>query len=466
MANNSKGKVIQMLSPENYIRQKARNLPVMECMINSNWEDEKIANIVIARQHTNGKITLGIYLVDLLCLGVKETGFAFNISPLEYREKIEQFTDGDQFDRISYELAHNIIYAGVEFAEDYGFKPHKDFTSTTCFILDDDTDDIPLMDIECGHNGLPAYMPGPEDNTVRMKQVIAQLEREAGSGNYYLFDAEGNLIGDDDEDDFEDEFSDMTFEEKRDEFMRSYQEIDWAEKEVNEHFFELIQSLIDDMIDEEEHDRYYEELFVDFLEIEIDDSEIPDEMLGAPTGTTPFSDEIKKQFIEIFKYINNPKQFKKQLDLFRKNKEVEETVEYLELFSFDKEDSNKYEAKLKAAVLKYPNYSMIQILWAKYLIKDDKIDQLPKYPFKIEDFFKGRNTIHPWEQYFYIDMCTYLAIAEKNFIKLEALKTVLTDLDIEQYDAALLYSLILIVQTEVLAASFKSTNSGYKLSIS
>ena len=31
MANKNKGKVIQMLSPENYIRKKARSLP---CLLN------------------------------------------------------------------------------------------------------------------------------------------------------------------------------------------------------------------------------------------------------------------------------------------------------------------------------------------------------------------------------------------------------------------------------------------------
>jgi hypothetical protein len=33
MANKIKGKVIQMLSPENYIRKKARSLPIYECWI-------------------------------------------------------------------------------------------------------------------------------------------------------------------------------------------------------------------------------------------------------------------------------------------------------------------------------------------------------------------------------------------------------------------------------------------------
>ena len=41
MAKKKKGKVIQMLSPENYIKQRARTLPIYECRINSDWEINK-----------------------------------------------------------------------------------------------------------------------------------------------------------------------------------------------------------------------------------------------------------------------------------------------------------------------------------------------------------------------------------------------------------------------------------------
>ena len=130
MAKSNKGKVIQMLSPVNYIRQKARALPVYECVVNANWQESKIANLVVARQHTNGNITAGIYLIDLACLGVKDTLWFFNIPVPEYRENLDRFMDmGRGVEKIDYLLAHNIVYASIEFAEVYEFKPHKDFTS-------------------------------------------------------------------------------------------------------------------------------------------------------------------------------------------------------------------------------------------------------------------------------------------------------------------------------------------------
>jgi hypothetical protein len=45
MASKNKGKVIQMLSPENYIKTKARSLPIYECIINADWEESKTAMV-------------------------------------------------------------------------------------------------------------------------------------------------------------------------------------------------------------------------------------------------------------------------------------------------------------------------------------------------------------------------------------------------------------------------------------
>lgn len=67
-------KVIQMLSPENYIRNKVRTLPIYECLVNSNWEKSKMVHVVIARRHTNGNITACFYLK--FCF-IQEITFSF-----------------------------------------------------------------------------------------------------------------------------------------------------------------------------------------------------------------------------------------------------------------------------------------------------------------------------------------------------------------------------------------------------
>jgi len=97
-----------MLSPENYIRKKSRTLPIYECTINSDWEESLIAQISIARQHTTGNVTACFYLVDLLCLGVKDSDFMFNAPMHAYREHIENVGTKLDISKIDYDLAHKL----------------------------------------------------------------------------------------------------------------------------------------------------------------------------------------------------------------------------------------------------------------------------------------------------------------------------------------------------------------------
>ena len=195
-----------VLSPENYIRQKSRNLPIGECYINQDWEKNQMCRIIITRKHVTGNVTACVYLVDLACLGVKNTMFRFNIS----RDDLTSFLDkagGDTLIDISYELAHNIIYAALEYAENYGFQPHKEYTSITRHFLEEDNDDIPLIDVECGgKDGKPLYTNTGFDSPAREREILAQLERTAGDGNYhYILPGHEDMYYDDDDDDDDDD---------------------------------------------------------------------------------------------------------------------------------------------------------------------------------------------------------------------------------------------------------------------
>jgi len=185
MAKKKKKGPGPQLTPADYIRQKSRNLPIYKCWINSDWKEKKIANVLIGRKHVNGNLTVCVYLVDIACLGVKDTTCLFN-NPLERcEEEIRNGSNNFILEEAPYELAHNIIYAALEYAEDLGFKPHRDFTTLTQFFLAEDTDDIPLIEVVCGgRNGRPMYANTGHDNVALERMVIAQLEKAVGEGNY------------------------------------------------------------------------------------------------------------------------------------------------------------------------------------------------------------------------------------------------------------------------------------------
>ena len=156
-----------------------------ECYINHDWKKTKMCQVVITRKHVTGNVTTCMYLVDLSCLGVKDTLFRFNISPEDFKNFLEK-AGGAHLISISYELAHNIVYAAIEYAEQYGFMPHKNFSSITCYFLEEDNDAVPLIKVQCGGTeGKPLYTNTGFDNPAREREILAQLERTAGQGNYH-----------------------------------------------------------------------------------------------------------------------------------------------------------------------------------------------------------------------------------------------------------------------------------------
>lgn len=169
---------------EKLIKERARKLTLHKCMVNEDWEENMMTNVIISRKHSNGNFTTCLYLVDLYCLGVKDTHYAFNIDKEEHSLLLEQAQNGVNMIEIDYNLAHNIIYAGYEFALDCGIKPHKDFEKTTKYMLEKDDENVPLIDIDCGNNGKPHYFQSEFENGTFTSKIIKTLEQNVGKGNF------------------------------------------------------------------------------------------------------------------------------------------------------------------------------------------------------------------------------------------------------------------------------------------
>lgn len=173
------------LSPENYIKSRARALPIADCLITEAWQESGMANILVARKHVNGHRTVAIFLVDLKCLGIKDAGYLFNMEEYEFEDFVQKFTENDCVE-CAYNLVHNIIYGALEYAEDYGFSPYKNW-EVAQYVLEEDDDRIPLIDIDFGgDDGNPMYISGPNEDAAKQDQILGILKRTVGEGNYHF----------------------------------------------------------------------------------------------------------------------------------------------------------------------------------------------------------------------------------------------------------------------------------------
>ncbi len=458
MANKNKGKVIQMLSPENYIRKKARTLPIHECWINQDWKDAGVASIIISRKHINGNITFCLYLVDLYLLGVKESFFKFNVPEFEFREFIDKVAENMVMETTEYVLVHNIILAGVEYAEEYGFKPYKDYTSITQFMLEEDTDQIELIEIECGKEGKPLFLQGPYESDASANKIVKQLEHTAGKGNFHFVMNADSDFEDGFEEDY-DEFEDLTLDEKGERFMQGLDDFMKLNEDEVDEFFSLLQSIIDDLINIELHNTYYDEFLVELTKIKIDNKKLPNELLGVEKDKPQVTEDIAKAFLSIVYGNGTITDMKKQFKTFKKYKGIAAAVDYLEVVfsAIDRPDKpEQYRSMLEKTSLKHPNYTVLQLKLTKNQITaSDQIELVPHYPFKLENFFGGRDYIHSFEYFCYLDTFIHSVIAKRDFTKLEALKTVIFDLEIPEEDRGILSAAINMVQMEVVESYFE-----------
>jgi len=198
------------LSPKKYIETRVRALPVYKCLVTKQWKEAGEADVIVMRKHVNGNVTVGFYLVDLMCLGIKDTFFMFNEPEAEVYDRFPTEVDA-MFDEVDYALAHNIIYAGHDFALDYGIEPAKEF-AVTKYILEEDNEAIPLIDIPVGdEDGLPhliVHQPGEHSG------ALAKLAKIAGEGNY-RYTVTGISQDDFEDDELEDEDDEFEAEDSR-----------------------------------------------------------------------------------------------------------------------------------------------------------------------------------------------------------------------------------------------------------
>jgi hypothetical protein len=444
MAKANTGKVIQMLSPENYIRKKVRTLPLYECLVNFKWERSKMASIVVERQHTNGNVTACIYLVDLMCLGVKDTSYMFNVPLFEYKEKIEETLDKMNLDQISYELAHNIVYAGLEYAEEYGFSPHKDFTPITCHMLEEDNDDIELLDIECGHRGKPAYMRAPFDSKSDVKKNIDRRTKTAGPGNFIILESAGaedmedfydfdddDLDDTDDLEEYYDEFSGKADEEKQELFMQLFGKLDSLAPDEITHFKHLADSIFYDLCDPGLIDEYLAwyrgELEIDVLT----DDEIPDEVPCIIPGTIANLSLIKKQFIDTYNTLNkSTENAREEWKTFHSVGMGIPGVYFLELMILQFEEAAECKEKLEKYYSRHNDYMMIRLLWLIEQVNSENFtDENLLQVIRKESFFPGRHSLHNIELHYFLIYSIDTASVKKDPSRLEALSQTLDDFD-------------------------------------
>jgi hypothetical protein len=158
------------------------------------WREAGMAPVVVARQLDTDRIMFGVYMVDLYCLGVKDVFTRTDYTVNRFERDLPKFCSGSP-EKCSVELAHEIIYGGLDYAEKIGFSPHPDFKRQMADLLLDPPDAHPRQDnVVFGKDNKPFYVSGPYDDERTIAHIVNTLKRTCGDGNFNVMLGFGDMM--------------------------------------------------------------------------------------------------------------------------------------------------------------------------------------------------------------------------------------------------------------------------------
>lgn len=140
--------------------------------------------VAVARREPQGALRVCQYLLDVYCLGVKNTIGPLVIPTDELDGLLADFYHSYRgYLPIPSELAHQLVWGALAYAETLGFTPpaHSDWRKTRAHL-----DERPKsIGITFGRDAKPFYVNGPHDNA---DHVLGTLRRTVGDdGFHYAF---------------------------------------------------------------------------------------------------------------------------------------------------------------------------------------------------------------------------------------------------------------------------------------
>lgn len=155
---HAKGVQISQQTARALVHQSA-DFPVAHCWVDPSWKTHGLASVFVSRQLPNGKLVIGVYLVDTLCMGVKSTFCNANLSVVEVQKMLS--ANPVPVEPIEYEDARSLVLGGLEYARSVGFEPDPSWKDSRYVI---EADKPFAAKYEFGQDGRPVYISGPFDD--------------------------------------------------------------------------------------------------------------------------------------------------------------------------------------------------------------------------------------------------------------------------------------------------------------
>ena len=180
VAQKRQAEVLEASLPARVLR--AAHAPIQHCLLTEAVFDHGMGTLVLARGATPHHVALSSFLIDVLCLGIKDVMF----ESVE-REIFEMYVDatdaGSPMVSIDPSYARKLLHDLAAWSQSIGFAPHRDFAAVEQIFGDVSIDASDAV-FRFGRDGKPVYIPGPNDTAPLIQRRIGQLQKYLGDDGF------------------------------------------------------------------------------------------------------------------------------------------------------------------------------------------------------------------------------------------------------------------------------------------
>lgn len=152
---------------------RAASAPIRHCFVSDTLFDDGIGTMILARGITSSHLTLGVFLIDTWCLGIKDA-YLRAADAETFETMIASLDITTPMAPVDPSYARRLLREAAAWAASIGFAPHRDFLAVERLFGDVNCDGSDATFL-FGREGKPLYVPGPKESPAEIRHRIEQL---------------------------------------------------------------------------------------------------------------------------------------------------------------------------------------------------------------------------------------------------------------------------------------------------
>ncbi len=163
--------------------RRASLAPIQHCYLHGDVGEGGMATVILARGVSPYQFTVAYFLVDALCLGIKDV-FVRDLTSEELATFVGAMVEADsQIAEVDPTYARKLVRSAAGWAATIGFKPPRDFLDIEQIFGEVDAAACDTA-FDFGRNGRPFYIPGPSETPAQIRQRLQRLRSRLGDDGF------------------------------------------------------------------------------------------------------------------------------------------------------------------------------------------------------------------------------------------------------------------------------------------